>query len=126
MSARKPHGQSYADVAAKPPPKSDSNVTPAVPRYTQSKSPSSRLHELNCISSDVIFKLLAFTAAMVVGPIGMYFLTVNTIFGGNPTYAGILAAVTANVVLFAYIYVAWKEDQGDREEASKANSKKAQ
>jgi len=45
---------------------------------------------------------------------------------GNPTYAGILAAVTANVVLFAYIYVAWKEDQGDREEASKANSKKAQ
>jgi hypothetical protein len=30
----------------------------------------------------VIFKLLAFTAAMVVGPIGMYFLTVNTIFGG--------------------------------------------
>lgn len=82
MSARKPHGQSYADVAAKPPPKSDSNVTPAVPRYTQSKSPSSRLHELNCISSDVIFKLLAFTAAMVVGPIGMYFLTVNTIFGG--------------------------------------------
>lgn len=83
---------------------------------------------------------------MVVGPIGMYFLTVNTIFGGmfethfqafqsscpnhlaigNPTYAGIVAAVTANVVLFAYIYVAWKEDQGDREEAAKANSKKGQ
>ncbi|KAJ5965438.1 Vacuolar ATPase assembly integral membrane protein vma21 [Penicillium waksmanii] len=107
MSARKPHGQSYADVAANPPPKTDSIVAPAVP-------------------SDVIFKLLAFTAAMVFGPIGMYFLTVNTIFGGNPTYAGIVAAVTANVVLFAYIYVAWKEDQGDREEAAKANSKKGQ
>lgn len=95
----------------------------------------------------MIFKLLAFTAAMVVGPIGMYFLTVNSVFGGaspkyseqinnrneincmflgNPTYAGITAAVTANVVLFAYIYVAWKEDQGDREEAAKANSKKGQ
>jgi hypothetical protein len=34
--------------------------------------------------------------------------------------------VTANVVLFAYIYVAWKEDQGDREEEAKANSKKGQ
>ncbi|KAJ5111349.1 Vacuolar ATPase assembly integral membrane protein vma21 [Penicillium argentinense] len=108
MSARKPHGQSYADVAAKPPlEKTDSDVTPAVP-------------------GDVIFKLLAFTAAMVVGPIGIYFLTVNSIFGGNPTYAGITAALTANVVLFAYIYVAWKEDQGDQQEAAKAKSKKGQ
>lgn len=35
------------------------------------------------IASDVIYKLLAFTAAMVFGPIGMYFLTVNSIFGGK-------------------------------------------
>lgn len=33
MSARRPHGQSYADVAAKPPTTSDSDVTPAVPSY---------------------------------------------------------------------------------------------
>lgn len=80
-------------------------------------------------------------------PIAMYFLTVKTIFGGkttilheiwktssseidsgpgNATYSGITAAVTANVVLFAYIYVAWKEDQGDRQEAEKSQSKKAQ
>lgn len=45
---------------------------------------------------------------------------------GNATYSGITAAVTANVVLFAYIYVAWKEDQGDRQEAEKSKSKKAQ
>lgn len=31
MSARRPHGQSYADVAAKPPPASNSDITPAVP-----------------------------------------------------------------------------------------------
>ncbi|KAJ5197902.1 Vacuolar ATPase assembly integral membrane protein vma21 [Penicillium cinerascens] len=107
MSARRPHGQSYADVASKPPTTSDSDVTPAVP-------------------SDVIYKLLGFTAAMAFLPIAMYFLTVKTIFGGNATYSGITAAVTANVVLFAYIYVAWKEDQGDRQEAEKSKSKKAQ
>lgn len=45
---------------------------------------------------------------------------------GNATYAGITAAITANLVLFAYIYVAWKEDQGDRQEAEKPESKKGQ
>ena len=94
----------------------------------------------------MIFKLLAFTAAMVFGPMGIYFLTVNTVFrgqffvflpripnpssilihvSGNSTFAGIAAAIAANVVLFAYIYVAWVEDQGDKE-AEKAKSKKAQ
>ncbi|KAJ5917793.1 Vacuolar ATPase assembly integral membrane protein vma21 [Penicillium verhagenii] len=127
MSARRPHGQSYAEVAAKSPQENDTDVTPAVPAH-------------------VIYKLLGFTAAMVFAPIGMYFLTVNSIFGGeieimsglqeigtsltstqgNATYSGITAAITANVVLFAYIYVAWKEDQGDQQEARKALSKKGQ
>ena len=31
---------------------------------------------------DVIVKLLGFTVAMIVAPIGMYFLTVDTIFKG--------------------------------------------
>ncbi|CAI7630816.1 hypothetical protein N7527_004439 [Penicillium freii] len=107
MSARRPHNQSYADVAAKPVPQGTSDVAPAVP-------------------ADVIYKLLGFTAAMIAGPIGMYFLTVNTVFSGSSTLAGITAAVTANVVLFAYIYVAWTEDQEDRQAASKSDSKKAQ
>lgn len=32
---------------------------------------------------DVILKLLGFTAAMVIAPIGMYFLTVDSIFKGE-------------------------------------------
>ncbi|KAJ5463462.1 hypothetical protein N7475_008406 [Penicillium sp. IBT 31633x] len=107
MSARRSHNQTYADAAAKPPAQASSDVTPAVP-------------------ADVIYKLLGFTAAMVAGPIGMYFLTVNTIFSGSSTLAGITAAITANVVLFAYIYVAWKEDQEDKKVATKPDSKKAQ
>jgi len=33
-------------------------------------------------NSHVIYKLLGFTLAMVAGPIGTYFITVDTIFGG--------------------------------------------
>lgn len=105
MSSRRPE-KSYADVAASAPKEAPANsdVTPAVP-------------------ANVIFKLLAFTLAMVAAPIGMYFLTVNSIFSGNSTWAGVTAAVTANVVLFAYIFVAWQEDQGER---AAENEKKAQ
>ncbi|KAH7160214.1 hypothetical protein B0J13DRAFT_616998 [Dactylonectria estremocensis] len=42
-----------------------SNISPAVP-------------------NDVIFKLIAFTLAMIVVPIGSYFVTVNTVFKGTP------------------------------------------
>ena len=63
-------------------------------------------------------------------PIGSYFLTVNTIFGGNSTYAGITAVVLANVVLIGYILVAYAEDKDDQAEAArkraKAGGKKAQ
>ena len=34
------------------------------------------------IYRSVIIKLLGFTAAMIGGPIGVYFLTINTIFRG--------------------------------------------
>lgn len=105
---------------------------------------------------------------MIVAPIGIYFLTVESIFRGknlisfhvyktqgfhlhlypcgdipcirrdgfivdmksriltysigNSTWAAISAAVTANIILVAYIVVAWKDDQGER----LAQEKKAQ
>ncbi|KAK3394169.1 hypothetical protein B0H63DRAFT_517315 [Podospora didyma] len=74
-----------------------SNIAPAVP-------------------AAVIIKLLAFTFAMIVVPIGSYFVTVNNVFSGNSTYAGALAAIMANAVLLGYIIVAMQEDQSDREE----------
>ncbi|KAK8203625.1 VMA21-like domain-containing protein [Phyllosticta capitalensis] len=71
------------------------------------------------VPASVIMKLLGFTLAMIVLPIGSYFLTVNTIFRGNSTLAGGLAAVMANVVLIGYVIVAFKEDQSERLEAEK-------
>ncbi|KAL1639980.1 putative vma21-like domain-containing protein [Diplodia seriata] len=95
------------DAAAAPgmgAPLGDSNIAPAVPAH-------------------VIFKLLGFTFAMITLPIGTYFMTVNTIFKGNSTFAGGLAAVMANVVLIGYVIVAMKEDQSDRLEAEKEAKK---
>jgi hypothetical protein len=76
----------------------DSDITPAVP-------------------AAVIYKLLAFTAAMIVGPIGIYFLTLNTIYRGNSTFAGATAAFMANVVLIAYVIVAMREDESEKRAA---------
>ncbi|KAI1111339.1 hypothetical protein F5Y14DRAFT_425600 [Nemania sp. NC0429] len=76
------------------------------------------------VPMDVIIKLLSFTLAMVVIPIGSYFLTIRTIFKGNSTYAGALAAILANVVLVGYVIVAMKEDQSDQLEAEKKKRQK--
>ncbi|KAB8268808.1 hypothetical protein BDV30DRAFT_217781 [Aspergillus minisclerotigenes] len=107
MASRRPQGKSYAAAVASPAPEktSDSDVTPAVP-------------------TNVIFKLLGFSAAMVSLPIGMYFVSVK--FGASPTVAGIIAAVTANVVLFSYVFVAWQDDRLEREALTKKKEKKAQ
>jgi len=86
-----------------------SNIAPAVPAH-------------------VIFKLLGFTLAMIVGPIGTYFLTLDTLYGGNSTYAGATAAIMANVVLVGYVIVAFMEDQSEAIETAekeKRDSKKS-
>ncbi|GJN72931.1 VMA21-like domain-containing protein [Purpureocillium lilacinum] len=86
-------------------PEEKSNISPVVPTH-------------------VIFKLLGFTLAMIVVPIGSYFLTVDTLFKGNSSYAGGLAALLANAVLVAYVIVAMKEDQSELEAASRPETKK--
>lgn len=63
-------------------PEEKSNISPAVPRSVAPSSISSAsLADL--VSRHVIVKLLAFTLAMIVVPIGSYFLSVNTIFKGS-------------------------------------------
>jgi len=74
------------------------------------------------VSSTVLRTLLVFTFLMVSAPIGSYFLTVNTIFRGNATFAGGFAALVANVVLIGYIVVAWREDA---DESSNGNGAKS-
>ena len=70
---------------------------------------------------------------MIAGPIGTYFLTLNTVFKGwlqsfwtggeftyshniigNSTWAGATAAFMANMVLIAYVIVAMREDESEK------------
>jgi len=86
-------------------------------------APEERSDIAPAVPKDVIYKLAFFSLAMICVPIGSYFVTVNTVFRGNSTYAGALAAVLANVVLIGYVIVAMNEDQGEQE-AKKPESKK--
>ncbi|KAL2180314.1 uncharacterized protein P884DRAFT_297001 [Thermothelomyces heterothallicus CBS 202.75] len=83
-------------IGSSPAANEKSNIAPAVP-------------------TSVIMKLLAFTLGMIVIPIGSYYVTVDTLFSGNSTYAGALAAIMANVVLIGYIFAAMAEDQSEQQ-----------
>lgn len=50
---------------------------------------------------------------MFTAPLMAYYSTVNAVFKGNSTYAGALAALVANLVLFGYVIAAVREDQGE-------------
>ncbi|KAL8724007.1 MAG: hypothetical protein Q9166_008185 [cf. Caloplaca sp. 2 TL-2023] len=90
----------------------------------RSPSASEKSNIAPAVPAMVIIKLLGFTAAMVGGPIGVYFLSLNTIFHGNSTWAGTTAAFSANLVLIAYVIVAMKEDQSDKPAAEEDAKKK--
>jgi hypothetical protein len=55
--------------------------------------------ETEFLNSETIYKLLAFTLAMVVIPIGSYFLTVHTVFKGLPPSFCHLAARTLTIYI---------------------------
>ncbi|KAI5297552.1 vacuolar ATPase assembly integral membrane protein vma21 [Ascosphaera atra] len=63
------------------------------------------------VPSDVIYKLLGFTLAMVVGPLATFFLSRDYVFNGNATWAGASAALMANVVVVGYLIVAWNDEK---------------
>ncbi|SCV04324.1 LAME_0H17546g1_1 [Lachancea meyersii CBS 8951] len=62
------------------------------------------------VPREVIQKLMFFTAAMVIIPVLSFFLvqqvTSNTLVSGG------LAALAANLVLIAYVVMAFSEDSG--------------
>ncbi|KAF2009834.1 vacuolar ATPase assembly integral membrane protein VMA21 [Aaosphaeria arxii CBS 175.79] len=87
------------------------------------KAPTEKSNIAPAVPSSVIAKLLSFTFAMITLPLGTYFFMVNVVIVGNTTYAGALAAIMANIVLFAYVIVAMKEDQSERLEEEEKKKK---
>ncbi|KAK3812181.1 MAG: vacuolar ATPase assembly integral membrane protein VMA21 [Benniella sp.] len=86
-----------------------SSTSAAAGEGSTSGSAASRPRSTNVATSTLV-KLAFFTVAMITFPIGTYFLSVDRYFDGNATYAGISAAVVANLVLFAYVIAAVLED----------------
>ncbi|TIA84984.1 hypothetical protein E3P99_04098 [Wallemia hederae] len=62
------------------------------------------------VTRSSITKLVAFSLALVLLPIAIYFISLDGVYSGNSTYAAITAAVTANVVLISYVAMAIYED----------------
>ena len=68
------------------------------------------------VPRSVIIKLLVFSLLMVIAPLGTYYL-LYYILSYSSTISGISAAVSANIVLFCYILLAFME--GDDVEKKK-------
>ncbi|KAI9326875.1 hypothetical protein BDR26DRAFT_826614 [Obelidium mucronatum] len=76
------------------------------------------------IPTSVLAKLAFFTILIFTLPIGVYFGTIDNLFGGESLYSAICAVVAANVVLIAYVIVAFMEDDGTPAASAPASSNK--
>ncbi|KAH9247132.1 hypothetical protein BASA81_015275 [Batrachochytrium salamandrivorans] len=69
--------------------------------------------KLNILQAQsVIFNLVFFSFLVFAVPLTVFFYGLDTWFQGNPTYAGIAAALSANAVVLLFVVVAFSEDGG--------------
>ncbi|KAJ1998675.1 hypothetical protein H4R26_005371 [Coemansia thaxteri] len=66
------------------------------------------------IPGHVIQKLFLFSALLLVVPILAYYVSLKHVFVGSAASSAIVAVIVANLVLAAYVYVAWIEDASDQ------------
>lgn len=62
------------------------------------------------IPGNVIRKLLIFSMLLLTVPLAVYFGSIKYVFVGSTASSAIAAAISANLVLAMYVYVAWIED----------------
>ncbi|KZW03713.1 hypothetical protein EXIGLDRAFT_715785 [Exidia glandulosa HHB12029] len=85
--------------------------------HTMSKvAPAQIVKQAEDGSGNVLAKLLGFSLALAVAPIGSYYLSLTYLWNGNATWAAITAVVAANLVFVAFIYVALQDDRRERAE----------
>lgn len=81
-------------------PNKDKDAKAAEPEIV--KEITTQTHQL------VFFKLVIFSILVLVVPLSVFYITVSK--GLDSTFAGILAAVSANIVLIGYIIIAFLEE----------------
>jgi hypothetical protein len=74
----------------------------------------------------VTLKLIRYSMYMILFPLATFYISFYIYFEQNPEmlgWSGIFAVVAANVVIAAYVIMAWNEDEDDKNEA-RAKAKK--
>ncbi|TPX71712.1 hypothetical protein SpCBS45565_g00779 [Spizellomyces sp. 'palustris'] len=99
-----------SEVRQRPVKSTEDKVSPEAPS-TVKKVPPTPTRAV--IPPAVIAKLLIFSFLLFFLPIATYFYTLRTIFNGNSNYSAMAAVIVANLVVFAYVVVAFLEDQGE-------------
>ncbi|KAI0036047.1 hypothetical protein K488DRAFT_41932, partial [Vararia minispora EC-137] len=69
--------------------------------------------------SGALIKLVLFSIALGVVPLGTYFSSQRFLYDGDATRAAVTAIVSANFVLVGYIILSVREDKRERERATK-------
>ncbi|KAK6336478.1 vacuolar ATPase assembly integral membrane protein vma21 [Orbilia brochopaga] len=92
-------------------------AAPVLPKGMQAEK--MRANPGPAIPAEVLVKLFGFTAAMLIAPIGCYYLSTNVLFPGSTVTGASIAAVVANVVLIAFVVVAMREDDGEESKKNK-------
>ncbi|KAK9239242.1 hypothetical protein V1525DRAFT_56750 [Lipomyces kononenkoae] len=75
-----------------------------------STSQAGQAASASTVPPNVIKALAIFTIAMVTAPLSSFYISLNYIFDGNRQWAGLVAALVANVVVIGYVMFAWNED----------------
>ncbi|KAI9505027.1 hypothetical protein BX070DRAFT_221337 [Coemansia spiralis] len=68
------------------------------------------------IPNNVVRKLAIFSLLLLIAPISVYFVSLKCVFVGSTAASAITAVVAANVVLAAWVYAAWIEDDSGQQE----------
>ncbi|KAJ1800261.1 hypothetical protein LPJ59_001229 [Coemansia sp. RSA 2399] len=63
------------------------------------------------IPGSVVRKLVIFSLLLLIAPILVYFTSLKYVFVGSTAASAITAVVAANMVLVAWVYTAWSEDE---------------
>ena len=75
----------------------------------------------------VTLKLLQYSVLMFVAPLATYYATLHAVFGGDVKqvgWCGLAAVVVANIVIAAYVVMAWNEELEDDHKKDAGGKKK--
>lgn len=72
----------------------------------------------------VTLKLIRYSLYMVLAPLATFYFLFYVVFKQNKDYlgwCGIAAVIAANIVIGAYVYMAWHEDDGVEKKPAKVD-----